>query len=211
MDLSLIIIILTLLLALGLLFLLIIKTKQINRLRTKADKLSRAITELDNQTKLIMQGDMELKLSQDEIEDKLRKLASLRNLILSSIRILDKDTLFSQINEHIINELGFKKGLILDFEDLKAKLNIGFQDQELQLITDFVSRNKKTLLTSLFLSGDSQICKELASGLKTSGFFLGALRARENIHAVFIVSSPLPHTEIRREEKSVFSIICMFM
>ena len=111
MDLSLIIIILTLLLALGLLFLLIIKTKQINRLRTKADKLSRAITELDNQTKLIMQGDMELKLSQDEIEDKLRKLASLRNLILSSIRILDKDTLFSQINEHIINELGFKKGL----------------------------------------------------------------------------------------------------
>ncbi|UCG34654.1 MAG: HAMP domain-containing histidine kinase [Candidatus Omnitrophota bacterium] len=211
LNLSIIALILTFLLALVLLFLLIVKTRNASVLKNKVGKLSRTITELDNQTKLIIKSDMELKLSQDEVEDKLQKLAFLRNLILSSIRILDKDALFSQINERIINALGFKKALVLDFVTLEKKLNIDFTNQEAQLVIDFISRNKKAFLATPFISCDSQICKDLALNLKTSAIFLGALRAQADIHAVFIVSDPLPHAEIRREEKSVFSIICMYL
>jgi len=213
MDLNLYIIALgfTSLLALILLFLLVIKTRTVTILKDKADKLFHTIKELDNQTKLIIKSDMELKLSQDEVEDKLQKLAFLRNLILSSIRILDKEALFSQINERITNGLGFKKGLILDFSTLEKKLNIDFTDQEAQLIIDFISRNKKSFLATPFISNDSQITKDLALSLKSSAIFLGALRARADIYAVFVVSDPLAHAQIRREEKSVFSIICMYL
>ncbi|MBU0878142.1 MAG: hypothetical protein KKD55_00840, partial [Candidatus Omnitrophica bacterium] len=122
-------------------FYLLNKIQFISILKKNINHLAQSVGELQQQTKLIVKNDMELKLYQEEVEDKLNKLTLLRNLILSSVYILDKEKLFSQINEKTINDLGFKKGLILNFDDLKIETNIGFQSQEIEVIRHFLTAN----------------------------------------------------------------------
>ena len=99
------------------------KIKENSRLKKERDYLNKVVYDLDYQAKIIIKGDMELKLYQEEIEDKLNKLTLLKNLILSSLNILDKDQLFSQIEERTVNDLGFKKGAIINFSDMELKVN----------------------------------------------------------------------------------------
>ena len=98
--------------AVFLVFQLFNKIQNIASLKKEVDKLEREIEELDHQARLIVKSDMELKLFQEEIEDKIRKLSLLRNLISSTINTLDKEELFSKLDETLINNLGFKKSAI---------------------------------------------------------------------------------------------------
>ncbi|MDD4183498.1 MAG: hypothetical protein PHT53_06740, partial [Candidatus Omnitrophica bacterium] len=89
---------------------LINKLQLIQILKKNIESLNKTVRELDYQAKLIIKGDMELKLYQEEVEDKLNKLTLLKNFIIASLRILDKENLFSQIDEKTIIDLGFNKG-----------------------------------------------------------------------------------------------------
>lgn len=190
-------------------FFLLDKLQVISILKKNINHLAQSVGELQQQTKLIVKNDMELKLYQEEVEDKLNKLTLLRNLILSSVYILDKEKLFSQINEKTINDLGFKKGLILNFDDLKIETNIGFQSQEIEVIRHFLTANKKALISTPMLSGDLEICKNLSSQFQN--FLIASVNGRENIHAIFILSTLFSPIVIRRAEKEIFSIICIYL
>ena len=106
------------------LILLFQKTQTISILKSELLHLNTTIQDLDQQAKLIIKSDMELQLYQQKIEDELNKLSLIKNIITSSINILDKEKLFYQINEKVINDIGFKKGLILNFETLDTLVNI---------------------------------------------------------------------------------------
>jgi signal transduction histidine kinase len=180
-------------------------------LKKNIETLSKDLKELDQQAKLIIKSDVELKFYQEEVEDKLNKLILLKNLILSSIHILDRDQLFSQINEKIVNDLGFKKGLILYFEDLSIKLNVGFEDSQIEKIKKFFQIKKEILKTTPLLTGYSEACRELALFLKSKDVLIAPIKARTDLYGVFLISEPLTPTEIKRAEIEIFSIISMYL
>jgi signal transduction histidine kinase len=194
-----------------LIFYILNKNRVVSILKRNINHLNETLGELDQQAKLIVKSDMELKLYQEEVEDKLNKLTLLKNLILASIHVLDKENILSLINEKIINDLGFRKGLILDYTDLETKINIGFNKQEETSTKDFLTSKKKELLRIPLISAESEICQDLLYSLQTKDILIAPIKARENIYAIFILSNLLLPTDIRRAEKEIFSIICMYL
>ncbi|MFA5008276.1 MAG: ATP-binding protein [Candidatus Omnitrophota bacterium] len=186
------------------------KLQFINILKKNIEYLNKTIRELDYQAKLIIKGDMELKLYQEEVEDKLNKLTLLKNLIISSLHILDKENLFSQIDDKTINDLGFKKGLILAMEG-EVKLNAGFESGEVDIIKDFVKYKKNFIQAMPLISADTEVGSELITALQTKDFLIAPIKAREKIYAVFILAELVIPTDVRRAEKEIFSIICMYL
>ncbi|MDD4183716.1 MAG: ATP-binding protein, partial [Candidatus Omnitrophica bacterium] len=174
------------------------------------ESLNKTVRELDYQAKLIIKGDMELKLYQEEVEDKLNKLTLLKNLIIASLRILDKENLFSQIDEKTINDLGFKKGLILTMEG-EIKLTIGFEPKEIDTLKDFVKYKKNFIQAIPLISSDTEAGSELITALQTKDFLISPIKAREKIYAVFVLANLVMPTDVRRAEKEIFSIICMYL
>lgn len=187
------------------------KRHHISILKNNIEHLNKMIQELDHQAKLIIKNDMELKLYQEEVEDKLNKLTLLKNLIVSSIHLLDQEDLFSLINEKITNDLGFKKNLILNFNDLKLKNNVNFTSQEIEILQNFLWHKKDALKTIFVLSGDEEICQSLTSVLHSSNFLIAPIQGRENIHAILVLFSPIFTYEIKEAEKVVLSVICMYL
>lgn len=187
------------------------KMQTITNLKNTIENLNRIIKGLDHQAQLIIKSDIELKLYQEEVEDKLNKLTLLKNLIISSIHILDKEQLFHQINEKIIDDLGFKKGVIFNFDDLSTKANIGFDDREIETIKNHLYYKKGILKTTFLLSPDTELCKELSLALQSKDILIAPIKARENIYAIFVLTEYGLPTEIKTAEKEIFTIICMYL
>ncbi|MFH1504886.1 MAG: HAMP domain-containing sensor histidine kinase [Candidatus Omnitrophota bacterium] len=187
------------------------KLQSISILKKRLDNLNQTIDELDEQAKLIIQSDMELKLSQQETEDKLNKLTLIRNLITSSIYTLSEENIFLLVNEKMINDLGFKKGLILNFNDLEIKVNIDFNPNELEIIKNMLRYKKERLQEILLLKPDSESCQQLLPGLNVNEILISPLKVREHIYAIFIVSGSLLHAEIQKPEEETFLITCMYL
>jgi signal transduction histidine kinase len=186
------------------------KLQLIAILKKNIERLTKTVRELDYQAKLIIKGDMELKLYQEEVEDKLNKLTLLKNLIIASLRILDKENLFSQIDEKTINDLGFKKGLIVTMEG-EIKFNTGFEPKEIDTLKDFVKYKKNFIQAMPLISSDTEAGSELISALQTKDFLIAPVKAREKIYAVFCLANLVMPTDVRRAEKEIFSIICMYL
>ena len=187
------------------------KMKNVGTLKKEVNRLNKIIQDLDQQAKLIIKNDMELKLSQQEIENELAKLTLIKNLLISSTHTLDKDKLFSSIDKKIINALGFKKGLILDFDDLKEKINIDFEASDIEMFKNAFESNKKLLQDIQFLHSGSEIYKKLFPAVKNKDILIAPVKARESIYAIFIVSELTLHTEIEKSEEEAFLIICMYL
>jgi signal transduction histidine kinase len=191
-------------------FYLLNKMQHITILKKNNERLNKIVQELDYQAKLIIKGDMELKLYQEEVEDKLNKLTLLKNLIISSLHILDKEKLFSQIDEKTINNLGFKKGAIVSMEG-ETKINVGFETSEIEVIKAFAQHRKQLIQAVPILCAESESSKDLAHELKSEDFLIAPIKAREKTYALFILSNLILATAIKRAEKEIFSIICMYL
>src|SRR3989338_3330733 len=138
---------LTLLFFVSLVFLTLylVKTGQsLSLLQKELKQRDRIIKDLDQQAKLIIKSDMEVKLYQQEIEAELGRLTLIKNLISSSVETLDREKLLSQIDAQLIEALGFKKGLVLDFTTLTSKINIGFIPKETEAIKNILQYKKET-------------------------------------------------------------------
>lgn len=192
-------------------FYLLNKLQSIIALKNTVDTLKKTIQNLDHQAKLIIKGDIELKLYQEEVEDKLNKLTLLKNLIISSIHILDREQLYAQIDEKIINDLGFKKGLIINYEDLSIKAKAGFNEQDIESIKDIIFHKKGVFKTTFLFTAESDIGKELLPFCQSKDILIAAIKARENVYAVFLLSEHVAVTEIKTAEKEIITIICMYL
>ncbi|MCP4653046.1 MAG: HAMP domain-containing histidine kinase [Candidatus Omnitrophica bacterium] len=194
-----------------LVFYLFSKLQTLSILKNTITHLEKTVTELDHQAKLIIKGDMELKVYQEEVEDKIEKLTFLKNLILSSVHILDREDLFCQINDKIISDLGFKKGILFDFSSLEQKVNVDCSSEEVNTIKDFLLRKKQAITTNHLLSRDSEICTKLVYELGYDDFLIASIKARENVHAIFFLANTVLPGNIRIAEKEIFSILCMYL
>ena len=185
------------------------KMRTVAALRKKVEEQDKTILELDQQAKLIIKGDMELKLYQQEVEDKLKKLTVIKNLVISSMPVLDKEQLFSQIDKKVINSLGFKKGLILEAENLDEKANVGFQIQEIEIIRNAFKHKKESLNAARLLPYTSEIYKQLQFDLKAKEILVAPVKVKEQIQAIFVVSGLLIPTKISQSEEETLLIICI--
>ncbi|MDD3296268.1 MAG: HAMP domain-containing sensor histidine kinase [Candidatus Omnitrophica bacterium] len=187
------------------------KNKAILFLTKERNHLNATINDLDQQAKLIIKSDMEVKLYQQEIESELNKLTLVENLILSSIHILDKDKLLLQVDEKVIAALDFRKSLILDFKTLEEKVNIGFEAAEIEAIKSILQYKKDIMKDSLIVNQDSEIYKQLAlsSGLKNT--LIAPLKTQEEVYAMLIVSELTNSAEIKKSQREAFLIICMYL
>ncbi|MFH1768638.1 MAG: HAMP domain-containing sensor histidine kinase [Candidatus Omnitrophota bacterium] len=193
----------------------LLKLRQLIFFREKAIRLSREVKELAHQAKLIVQNDMELKLYQEEIEYRFLRLTLLRNLISSSINTLDKANIFSKLDETFINNLGFKKALLLTLPQREVELNINFSHTEISAFKKILDKKEPLLdsasvISSELIKDDPQlqlILKELA----LESFLFAPIMVGTQIYAVFVLAKCILPSGISEAEGETFSIICMFL
>ncbi|MDP8290060.1 MAG: HAMP domain-containing sensor histidine kinase [Candidatus Susulua stagnicola] len=194
-----------------LIFYILNKLQSITNLRKDLSRANKTIDSLDQQAKLIIKSDMELKLSQQEMESELTKLTLIKNLLLSASYTLEKDKIYSSINKEIINALGFKKCLILDFSEIKEKVNIGFTASEAESFKEIFEHKKELLKSVYLLRSNSEIYKDIFPEAPAKNILIAPIKARESIYAIFIVSDLNLHAEIRKSEEETFLIVCMYL
>lgn len=187
------------------------KLQTISVLKKELERRGKTIKDLDQQAKLIIKSDMELKLYQQAIEDALNKLSLIRSIVSSSAQVLDKEKIFQKIDEKVINGLGFKRGLILDFDDLAVKANVNFEPQKIEGLKNILKYKKDILKTTILLSPASDIYKQYSQELKSKSFLVAPIKTREHIYSVFIVSDLYLHAGIQKQEKEAFLILCMYL
>jgi signal transduction histidine kinase len=93
----------------------------------------------------------------------------------------------------------------------EPKFNVGFDVKETEVLKDFVKYKKHFIQAMPLISADTEAGSELVTALHTKDFLIAPIRAREKIYAVFILSSLVMPTDVRRAEKEIFSIICMYL
>jgi len=191
-------------------FYLMGKIKDNDSLNNKVIKLQNIINDLDSQAKLIIKNDVELKLYQQQIEEEVEKLTLLKNLIISSVHILDKEELFSQISQSVINTLGFKKGLLLDLESLDVKVSVGFQQHEIDIAKETFKYKKENLRGVHLVSPKSEIYQHLTYELETKDILIAPINVREKIDSIFMVGDFLLTKKSKKSEEA-FLIICMYL
>jgi len=185
------------------------KLHYISRLRKNLEAQDQIISDLDQQAKLIIKSDMELKLYQQEIEDKLTKLTLIKELIVASMHVLNKEELFSNINEQLIHTLGFGKGILLAFEDLAVVSNVGFETRETNELISCLKYKKEIFKDAQLIPASSELFQYIAKILRTKEMLLAPIKVHEYIHAIFLVSHPLLPINIKKPDEEVFLIVCM--
>ncbi|MCF7908378.1 MAG: HAMP domain-containing histidine kinase [Candidatus Omnitrophica bacterium] len=194
-----------------LLIYLLKKGKRLSILEKELIHQDRIIKNLDQQAKLIIKSDMEVKLYQQEIESELRKLTMIRNLISSSVHILDKETLVSQVDSKVVEALGFKRGLVLDFNTLAVRANIGLSAKEIESVKNVLQYKKEAFKETQLLRQDSEIQKQLQVATQSDQLMVATIRSREQTHSIFLVSELLTAPNVSKSEGEAFVTICSYL
>ena len=194
---------------------LIILVQRIHALNNNVARLYRELQNMDDQAKLIIQNDMELKLYQENIGDKLKKLTLLRRLISSSINILDEKELFSKIDEELINNIGFRKSLIVRPNNKETILSINFTPYEEKRFKETIDELRNVLpanpVISYSLISGTKEYQHIVDAIETKDFLIAPINMGTELYAVFALARCILPSGITETEKEVFSVICMYM
>jgi len=189
--------------------------QRIHSLNSNVAQLYRELQNMDNQAKLIIQNDMELKLYQENVEDKLKKLTLLRRLISSSINILDENELFSKIDEELINNIGFRESMIVHSQDKETALNINFTPSKEKSFKEIMDKLKNILpanpVISYNLISTNKDYKYILDALGSKDFLMAPINMGMELYAIFVIDRCILPSGITETEKEVFSIICMYI
>ena len=196
-------------------YLLYNKLRASEFLRKKQLDLEEEIRELDHQARLIIKSDMKLKLYQEEIEDKLKKLTSLGDLIRASTNILDKDELLSKLDEEFISNLGFKKAIIFLQPHGETKLAIGVSGAETEIFRQIIEKKKDlfsalSVVSSDYLEDDESL-KPLFNGLHAKDFLFAPINIGNHLFAVFLLNKCILPSGITQAEKESFFIVSRYL
>ncbi|MCF7887256.1 MAG: HAMP domain-containing histidine kinase [Candidatus Omnitrophica bacterium] len=173
--------------------------------------LNSSLEKLDQQAKIILKNDMDLKLYQQEIEVQGDKLNLLRKFISSSLFILNKDQLFLKIDNLLIEKFGFKKGLLLDFDNLEQIYEMNFDSFETKTIVDIIFKNKSYLQEKEILTSESEICKTLSAKLNINNILICPIKTKNRVYNIFILAGLISSDFIKKSTKEAFLILCMYL
>ena len=134
-----------------LLYLLINKNQQVQRLRASFGRLKKSFENLDEQAKLIVKTDLELNKTQETLDKRLNSLDSLQKTSRLISTTLDEKEIFLRLDQSMGSLLDFEKNIIILFDEnknLHEKLSVGFSQEDIDFIIAHFSK-ESNLLSSL--------------------------------------------------------------
>ena len=184
--------------------------RELSSLREKNHILEENLKELDHQARLIIKNDMDLKLYQSAVQDKLEKLSFLKGFISSTINTLVKEELFAKIDKEVIHAAGFQNGGILTFPEMEARVTVGLS-ADFEIFTEFLNEHRSSVISLSQISSDSEIARGLKKNLSYEEFLIGPIITSARVQAFFILHKSISSSGITNAEKEVFSILCMYL
>ncbi|OQX87452.1 MAG: hypothetical protein B6D55_03405 [Candidatus Omnitrophica bacterium 4484_70.2] len=194
-----------------LIFYLISKIQTISQLKVKINCLEKNLQELDRGAQEIIKKDMEVKLLQREVEDKLMRIATIKKLISSSLNVFNQDELFSRVDERVVYGLGFKKAAFLIYGEKNVKLNVNLTEKEKEILTNLLSERKEMLNKSLLICSQDKGGCELKESLGFDDFLIVPIKLGGEVFAVFFVGKSLSPLGITDAERIGASIVGMYL
>ena len=128
-----------------LLFMLMGKSEQVEKLHIALNKLKHSFTELDEQAKLIVKTDLELNRTQEELDKRLNGLDALQKISRQISTTLDEAEIFRRLDQSLVTHIGFEKGLVFIYDknrSLNVKINLGFSQQQISAILSSLQTNE---------------------------------------------------------------------
>lgn len=185
-------------------------------LQQSLDKLKRAYDELDEQAKIIVKKDLELNITQEELDKKINSFYTLHKLSKAISSTFEAEKLFAQIDKSFISELGFDKGLIVlvsqDTKEPSIPATVGYTTAEQGEIKKYLSEKDilvkitQPLLINKSLVLDT-IEKELLQIFALASFCVVPIISQEAKLGLIVVGSDLPYAQATEGDLEMLSIL----
>jgi signal transduction histidine kinase len=198
---------------------LVFKMERIRELRSERNKLKRAFDELDGQAKLIVQTDVELHKTQEELDKKISSLVTLQKLSRLISTTLDEEEIFKKLDEKHITELGFDRALAFCRDDTKGficRAMVGYRPEEaeriMKLVTgmpilmDIVMKQHK-ILSTMDMDRAARETPHLLSMLELSSFVCAPMMQKEGAIGLLLLGSESPYTRMTEGDKDLAYIL----
>ncbi|MCM8831932.1 MAG: HAMP domain-containing histidine kinase, partial [Candidatus Omnitrophica bacterium] len=101
--------------------------------------------------------------------------------------------------------------LILNFDDLTVKVNVGFMPHEVEKIISSLQHKKEILKNTFLVIRDLSLDEEMNKLLKAKNILISPIRGKEKIYAIFILADYFLSTDIDKADKEIFSIMCLYL
>lgn len=187
------------------------KLKTISDLQKRNETLTDSLRKLDQQAKLILKNDMDIRFCQQEIDGPISKLNLIRKLMSSTLPLLNKEEIFAQINLGFIEELGFEKSLVLDFDNFETIQNKGFKPEEINLIKTILLPKKHLFKEKQIFAPESETSKIICAKLNIKNILIAPIKTENKIHGIFAAADLIDVILISEHIKESFLIICMYL
>ncbi|MDD5020111.1 MAG: ATP-binding protein [Candidatus Omnitrophica bacterium] len=202
-----------------LVIILVFKMERIRELQAERNKLKRAFEELDGQAKLIVQTDVELHKTQEELDKKISGLVTLQKLSRLISTTLDEEEIFKKLDEKHITELGFDRALVFCHDEAKnyqCKAAVGYSGEEAErimklmtgmpLLMDIVMKQHK-IVSSMDMDRAAKETPHLLSMLGLSSFVCAPMMQKEGAIGLLLLGSESPYTRMTEGDKDIVYIL----
>lgn len=164
--------------------LLISQAEKVKKIKNELEKTKKDINEMDEQAKLILRTDLELNRTHEELDRKMTSIYALQGISRTISTTLEEAQIFKSIHEYHIKDMGFQKALAFLWDQEKKEftlnLNIGYPQEEINPIIDFINTNKDYYLTlikgetsvSLYSKQENKPAKDKIMQALDVGFFI---------------------------------------
>jgi signal transduction histidine kinase len=195
---------------------LINRLQKIKSLELSLSRMKKALEELDEQAKLIVQTDLELNKTQEKLDRRINSLYTLQKLSQAISTTLDEDEVFKRIEAIYLNDLGFEKALAFIFSKenkLKNTLAIGYNNTEVESIEvklennqALISHLKDQKIFSSTSTFDDLINKEINEIFGVNTYILTHIPTKEGVSGIFFLGNESGFNPIGEGDEELITI-----
>jgi len=172
------------------------KLKQIGKLEQSVTKLNSQLSELDEQAKLIIKTDLELNRTQEELDRKITNLLALQRFSRNIRNLLERESIFINIDEELIEDLGFSSCIVITYEDsnIETKVAINIKEKQefpLSLFKQItvLLEEKNIIVGSLSSLQLIDFSKDLIETVSLSSFLIAPIKTNDITTGIIILGN----------------------
>jgi len=201
----------------GVFFLIILmQFGRVRFLRHSMDKMKKSFNDLDEQAKLIVQTDLELNKTQEELDKRLGGLDALQKISRLISTTLDENEIFSLLEQALITNLEFEKNLILIYNDkqvLNNRVTIGFSKENIPILIPELEKetnimdalHRGQVLSSINCPKER---REAIVGIFSTGqFVIAPILAQKGVIGFVLVGNQSNAAAITEGDEEIISIL----
>lgn len=196
------------------------KADKIKQIQIEIDKLKRTLDEMDEQAKLVVRTDIELNKTQEELDKKVNGLYVLQKISRYISTTLEEKRVFKSIEINSLKELGFDKAVAFLFSEKNNKfvfkLNPGYEEYDLEIITEFIAPNKdiwldlinrEKTISSFSMPEELGIAEDIKKVFKISSFVISPLLPKEGDKGILFVGAESFDISITEGDEELITIL----